>query len=772
MKCVLFKRPRVDDFVVFLYHLMVITCFFISPSFAEVIAELEPIEVISTSPLSTSSIDANQVPSRVQAINATEIEKGNYTSITDVLQSQFGGVTSNAAQNNPLQADLQVRGFTASPLLGLPIGLAIYQDGQRINEPLGETVHWDLVPTDAVERMELISGANPIFGLNALGGALVLKMKDGFSFDQKQLAMSYGSFQRSKLSLQAGGNENGFAYYINAKRFKEDGWRDLSDSDAHSFYGNLAYNKADLYAKLSLQKTNSDLIGNSVSPVELLEQDYAAIFTAPDSTENNLTAVGLESDYWLNDDFQLSLNGYYRKLKADAFNGDMADDDDEGDDDDEDEDEHDSLYDAVNNISGRDQESYGLTLQSTLFDDFISRQNQFTFGLAFFQGDSRFKAKVQQAGLDPETRSTTTAGATIGPYTDDHTDIETTNQSASLFASDTWSLTPQLSLTAAARYDRTRIELNDQTGEQPELNGKHQFHLFNPSLGASYQFSPQFNFYASVSQSARAPSAIELACSEAVLELAGEDEECRLPNAFLADPPLKEVVARNFELGIRGNWNEMTSYHLVLFHSTNKNDIIFQSTGRATGLFKNIDKTRRMGLEAGLKLVFSRLETNINYSYLKATFEDDFFVLSPNHPAAISANGDASADSIRVKPGDRIPGLPEHTLQVHSRLSVSDNFSFAVEWLASAGQYLRGDESNELSKTPGYNVFNFKADYALNEQLHLLAKVENVFDKEYYSFALLGEEPDEVVGLEELSDNRFYGPASPRGVWLGLRTIF
>ena len=28
--------------------------------------------------------------------------------------------------------------------------------------------------------------------------------------------------------------------------------------------------------------------------------------------------------------------------------------------------------------------------------------------------------------------------------------------------------------------------------------------------------------------------------------------ECRLPNAFLADPPLDDVVARSFELGSRG----------------------------------------------------------------------------------------------------------------------------------------------------------------------------------------------------------------------------
>ena len=104
----------------------------------------------------------------------------------------MGSVSINSAQGNPLQLDVQFRGFTASPLLGLPQGLAVYQDGARINEPFGDSVNWDLLPESAVASITLAGGANPVYGLNTLGGALVVDMKTGFSYQGHELEASTG----------------------------------------------------------------------------------------------------------------------------------------------------------------------------------------------------------------------------------------------------------------------------------------------------------------------------------------------------------------------------------------------------------------------------------------------------------------------------------------------------------------------------------------------------------------------------------------------------
>ncbi len=65
---------------------------------------------------------------------------------------------------NPFQPDFYFRGFDASPVSGTPQGLAVYQNGVRINEAFGDTVNWDLIPTSAVKsdrRHQQQSGLRP-----------------------------------------------------------------------------------------------------------------------------------------------------------------------------------------------------------------------------------------------------------------------------------------------------------------------------------------------------------------------------------------------------------------------------------------------------------------------------------------------------------------------------------------------------------------------------------------------------------------------------------
>src|SRR5690606_8099376 len=142
---------------------------------------------------------------------------------------------------------------------------------------------------------------------------------------------------------------------------------------------------------------------------------------------------------------------------------------------------------------------------------------------------------------------------------------------------------------------------------------------------------------------------------------------------------------------VRGSWNDI-QYRAGLFRSENRDDIIFQTTGRATGLFGNVDKTRRQGAELAVSGQWQALDWFASYSYLEATFEAPFMALSPNHP---SANSDGE---IQVRSGDRIPGLPEHQFKLGGDWSVTDQLIIGAEMIYNSGQYLRGDESNELSQ--------------------------------------------------------------------------
>ena len=122
------------------------------------------------------------------------------------------------------------------------------------------------------------------------------------------------------------------------------------------------------------------------------------------------------------------------------------------------------------------------------------------------------------------------------------------------------------------------------------MNGDHTFKRFNPALGLTVG-TEAFTFYAGYTEANRTPSPVELTCAD-------EDDPCRLPNAFLADPPLEQVVAKTFEAGVRGTWSS-GRWHTGLFRTTSEDDILFISAGALTnqGFFDNVGETRRDGFE-------------------------------------------------------------------------------------------------------------------------------------------------------------------------------
>src|SRR5258707_10889681 len=156
---------------------------------------LPTVEVIGTSPLLGSGIDRDKVPANARSFSAGDLSRDGTPSLTRTLGERVPSVNINDVQDSSFQPDVQYRGFDASPIPGTPQGLAVYQNGVRINEAFGDTVNWDLVPDFAVNRVNLMS-SNPAFGLNALGGALALEMKNGFNFAGGQAELSGGSFDR------------------------------------------------------------------------------------------------------------------------------------------------------------------------------------------------------------------------------------------------------------------------------------------------------------------------------------------------------------------------------------------------------------------------------------------------------------------------------------------------------------------------------------------------------------------------------------------------
>jgi outer membrane receptor for Fe3+-dicitrate len=127
-------------------------------------------------PTARSGMDVDKVPAAINAVGAAQIARTDSLNITDALQQHVPGLIISDTTGNPFMPGIQFRGFDSSPVAGTPQGLAVYQNGMRINEAFGDTVNWDLIPTAAIRSVTVVTN-NPAFGLNALGGAVNVLMK-------------------------------------------------------------------------------------------------------------------------------------------------------------------------------------------------------------------------------------------------------------------------------------------------------------------------------------------------------------------------------------------------------------------------------------------------------------------------------------------------------------------------------------------------------------------------------------------------------------------
>jgi outer membrane receptor protein involved in Fe transport len=736
---------------------------------SENVTTLDLVNVVGVSPVAGTDIAANKLPYNVQSIDDSALERAQTLDLTDFMNRHLAGVTTNAAAGNPLQPDLQFRGFTATPLLGGSEGMSVYLDGVRVNEVFGDTVNWDLIPEAAIERMSLLAGSNPVFGLNTLGGAISLQTKTGFSDPGTSFEFYGGSFGRTNATFETSGNSGQWGWYLMGNRFDEDGWRNESPSNARNFYGTLSWRGDAASFDLHLGHADTNLAGSGATPAQALAQDWKTIFTA-DETRNKMDLVSGQGSFNFNDATKLSFTLFHREVKTLSYNGDISDfdacDEDatilcDGDTPilDQNGNTVSSEYDAINNIGHRSQKSDGGTVQLTFDQPLFGMQNQLVTGVDYNRGSLNYHSTLEVAVLQAN-HITTNPGLFIP---DDALSVDSRTRSTGIYATDTLSITDKLALTLSGRSNHTRTTINDPTGDNPDLDGKHGFSRFNPAAGITYQWSPAINAYGGYSESTRAPTPVELTCAD-------PDAPCKLPNDFVSDPPLKQVVAKTWEGGLRGALNtggngDRVNWHVGLFRTTNADDILFQSTGGAQsneGFFANVGDTRRQGVEASLSgsWLGKRLDWYANYTYLDATYLTGFSENSANHP-------DADDDGlIFVRKGDRIPGLPKHSLKLGADFAVTKALSVGGDVIANSGQYLRGDEANLLGETAGYALLNLRANYTFNEHFSVFARVDNVFDRRYVTFGTLGD-PGDIY--PDFDDSRFYGPGQPRAGWVGFR---
>jgi outer membrane receptor protein involved in Fe transport len=760
-------------------------------------ADLPPVTVVATSPLgSDRPVDA--LAPAAQSADSESLDRSHAVDLGAFLVRRFGSVSVNETQGNPLQPDVNYRGYTASPLLGTPQGLSVYLDGVRLNQPFGDVVSWDLIPRAALERVDLLAGGNPLYGFNSLGGALSLRTKDGYSSPGAEAHVAYGSADRRQVEVQAGGHtESGLYGYVTANRLLDDGWREASPSDARQAFGTIGFRDAATDVALTAARAVTDLTGNGLQDVRLLDAAYDSVFTTPDETRNRSTLLNLRARHAIDDGITVAANTWYRTIRTATLNGDVN----EGS-------LGESLYQpnaaeraalaaagysgfpvsgesdantpfprwrCIANVLLNDEPNEkcnGLVNRSTLAQrtagfaaqldvdrEIAGARHRLVLGTSFERSRVRFRQSSQFGYLAPDRTVVPVDG--LGAFADGsqssenafdaRVDLGGRTATRSVFVADSFDVGARLAANLSARHDRSRTTTRDALtpgGGPGSLDGDHVHSRLNPAVGLVYAISPRASLVASYAEASRAPSAIELGCADPAYP-------CRLPNAMAGDPPLAQVVTKTVELGARGAVGGVR-WSAAAFRGDSVDDILFVADDQAGfGYFRNFGRTRRQGVELGVTANAGDLTFGANYTFLDATYRSREVV-----NGAGNSSNDAAAPgfegTIEIAPGDRIPLISRHLAKAWAEWRVRAALTLQADLAYVGGMLARGNENGEHrpdgtwylanGSIGGYTVLNLGAEWRPTNALTAYLQVNNALDRRYATSAQLGTTPFTTAG--------------------------
>ena len=769
---------------------------------------------IQMSPVGGSEIPLAKVPGGVSTVSSSEISRISTDFAADALQTYVPSVTLSDLQGNVFQPSIDYRGFFASPVDGVPQGLAVYQNGVRINEAFGDTVNLDLIPTSAINGITVLSG-NPVFGLNALGGSVTIDMKDGFKYHGFESDTRFGSFSRAQESVQYGAQSGNWAEYIALEDIYDGGYRVEGSSRIRRMYADVGAKGTDSEFHLNFTGADNFVGAAATSPVQLLDEGWSQIFTNPQTTTNVVEMPSINGTVKLSDTLALSGVAYYRHYNQQHVDGNVSNagpcpfgpggtpptgacftntdgntillHDPNG-----------AVITVPDNLTALgeldrtslDSNSYGASAQAVDKDKVFGHGNQFLVGGSIDHGTTSWKTNAQLGTFGPgfvvnsdlpfvgatgdvcdaatfaaTGACDTTAGGTdlsdIRPVS-----ISTTNTYYGLFFLDTLDVTDRFTFTTGGRFNVARLTIDDNTGLAPGLNSEATYWHFNPSVGGTYKVFPGISLYGGFSEGNRAPVPAELACANPL-------QPCLLPSFLTNDPPLKQVVSQTWEAGVRGektSGTERLNWSVGFFRSLNINDILtVQSEIIGRSSFENAGDLLRQGVEAKIDYRTGRLFTYASYSFVNATFLTPLTLSSPFNPFA-DANGD-----IFVQPGDHVPGIPAHTFKTGFDYGLTKEWTFGADFIAVSGQFFQGDESNQNPQLGGYAKVNIHTSYDVNDHIQLYGLVNNLFNAHYGTFGTFFSTDDAngaALGSIVFTDPRAITPALPLAAYGGLKIYF
>lgn len=277
-----------------------------------------------------------------------------------------------------------------------------------------------------------------------------------------------------------------------------------------------------------------------------------------------------------------------------------------------------------------------------------------------------------------------------------------------------WRPSPQLTLRAAARVDRTGYRYDNRTDVgvvgrflRP-ADRRDVYTTVSPKFSAAYALSDGLNLYASYARGARPPQTTDL---------------YRLQVNQTSDPPLAETIDAG-EVGARGALSADIDFEVAAY-LMDKRNVFFRD---ADGFNVSDGRTRHAGVEARvIARPFDGIRIDANVAYGRHTYRFD---------RAIGGGGGPLAPSEAIAFGDDIDTAPR--ILAGARGVWSPDFAPVVveaSWNRVGGYFT---DAGETRRYPGHDVVDLRADYRIAGGLSAFVAIRNlgnVFYAERADFA-------------------------------------
>jgi len=686
-------------------HLLLMTL--AAASTSPLLAELD-LGMITVESSTIVNRDANTT---VNTIDEQIIEEIDPKNINDLLQT-IPGITADVRSGDTVE--IHMRGVGQQEFMWEDTGVAIVIDGVPVLQNGGK-VKFNM---DEIESIKVIKGgASYLYGNTALAGAVVITTKKNKAGSGGEISAEYGSEDYRNIKAKYHTSTEKFAMDLLGSYRYTDGYWDMTENDSKTASGKFTYFIDD----------TSDIALN-IDITRKYEESTRGSVTGVTEAENNPTGAD-DGDLPWSHDYDSDIDKYYITYNKDFANGGnlMV---------------NTYYYEDLYNYESRPVDLDGDGDEETYISD--SNENIKEYGIkAEYKGTAGVLAYM--IGTDIGRREldeydTTTADysyynfwrhSMVYYYEGDTSEDKDTENKAALYGEIKGEIAPKLTVTVNARYDYDNYESEEYNHEYNGTawtdtveSAEETFKNLSYRIGAAYELSPDTTLYANFSTGFRNPRVSQIE----------------------TNPDLETEKSYNYEVGLRGNlFNTGLTYEASLYVTDTKG-IIGKADGtyywdRSNETYDNVGDARSKGLELTVKSDRTKpLSFSLAYTYLDAYYTE-------HNPFKVATEDDVETYDIV---GNQLPRTPHHKLDLIVNYRPTAKWDFMAEAYAQSSYY--GDETN-LVEFDGYAKLNLKATYHATDNLEVFAKVDNVFDNQYYRTVYLFSDRNEngVLDAEDAS---------------------